>query len=195
MIYLLVLLTGSAASVGNVGPAGITLYSVVDGKVLLLVADHAGSNRGWAGFGGASNPAETSYQTAARETEEETRGYFKRDRLLQQISGQYPTFSGFYSSYFAEVPFVSIEQLLQETQQVTAGIMREREYYAWIPLQALTPLICAERLPDEPADNSLLVSPEHLPDQLNGEKFWVLWIQNLRDAHQQNNLPWKSMGC
>ena len=84
---LLLLLLLSSCGRAPESPAGIVLYSVVEGEVLLLLADHRLPGRGWAAYGGAARAGETSAETAARETEEETRGYFKRADLLKDVEG------------------------------------------------------------------------------------------------------------
>ena len=66
-------------------PAGIVLYFKSGNEVYLLLAEDAREGRGWATFGGKAREGEHPAETAARETEEETRGYFVRGNLLKKI--------------------------------------------------------------------------------------------------------------
>ena len=68
---LLLTLCGSGAAQQ---PAGMVLYFQSGDEVYLLLAEHAGSQRGWAGFGGGPREGETVAETAAHTTEEESRG-------------------------------------------------------------------------------------------------------------------------
>ena len=56
-------------------PAGTVLYFKSGKEVYLLLAEHANSSRGWAGFGGGDQEGENYAQTAARKTHEESPGY------------------------------------------------------------------------------------------------------------------------
>ena len=65
-----------AGSVGAEQAAGMVMYMQSGGEVYLLLAEHAGSKRGWAGVGGGDREGETIAQTAAHKGSEESRGYF-----------------------------------------------------------------------------------------------------------------------
>ena len=78
-------------------PAGMVLYFQSQGEVYLLLAEHAGSKRGWAGFGGGAREGETLAQTAAHKGAEETRGYFKRADLLTDVTHRVVFVLSFYS--------------------------------------------------------------------------------------------------
>ena len=66
-------------------PAGMVLYFKSGGEVYLLLAEHAGSQRGWAAFGGGDREGETIPQTAAHKTYEETRSYFSRAEQKRRL--------------------------------------------------------------------------------------------------------------
>lgn len=105
-------------------PAGILLYAQeADGSVWLLLADHTPpSQRGWAAFGGSHDAGETLAETAARETEEETGGYFKRADLLKAIEGQQPVFDGVYGFYFVQVDKVPVAQIEAAAAATVAAV-------------------------------------------------------------------------
>ena len=79
-------------------PAGMVLYFESGDEVYLLLAEHAGSQRGWAGFGGGPRAGESVAETAAHKGEEESRGYFKRADLLAMIKDQSPIMDGDFAS-------------------------------------------------------------------------------------------------
>ena len=87
-------------------PAGILLYFKAGTKVYLLLADHAtpgSKDRGWGGFGGGPENGESPAETAARETAEETRGFFLAAALLKQIESQTPVIdTNGFALFFAE---------------------------------------------------------------------------------------------
>ena len=94
------------------GPAGILIYCHHAGEIHILIANDRMGMRGWGGFGGGDKKGETTAVTAARETCEETRGYFKEQWLLQKISGQKPVKLWGYSFYFAEVSYVPAAKIM-----------------------------------------------------------------------------------
>ena len=64
---MLIMLCGTVAAEP---PAGMVVYFQSGGEVYLLLAEHAGSQRGWAGFGGGAREGETVAETAAHKAEE-----------------------------------------------------------------------------------------------------------------------------
>ena len=72
VLTLLLIICGRASAQG---PAGTILYFRSGQDVYLLLAEDSRKTRGWGSFGGGANEGESPAQTAARETEEETRGF------------------------------------------------------------------------------------------------------------------------
>jgi len=176
----------AASSAYANGPAGIVLYHRDGDSVFLLLADHGQSKRGWGAFGGAANPGEDRRETAARETEEETRGYFSRDWLRRQIAEQTPVQSGGFSMYFVEVPFVPAQRVMNNPTKENDKGMHERGYYAWIPFSQIEHVVAKE----EPSAEDLKVNPLYLPRGSNSGPFWDVWVRNMRDAMKQGAFPW-----
>jgi 8-oxo-dGTP pyrophosphatase MutT (NUDIX family) len=191
---LIVLLSlSSASSVIADGPAGIVLYFKTGGEVYLLLADHTGDTdgeRGWASYGGAAKKGESPAETAARETEEETRGYFKRDWLLEKIRHQTPFSDGVFSSFYLEVDFVPIPLISNHPLPTKKPDYMERGPYAWIPFSQVAPYLD----PKLPLNAKGAISPEYLPLDRKTDWFWSIWLQNLRAARAKNPLPWESAG-
>ena len=93
-------------------PAGMVMYFQSGDEVYLLLAEHAGSERGWGGFGGGARKGETIAETAAHKGSEESRGYFTAADLLHKIKDQAPVMDGDFASYFAEVAFVPAQRVM-----------------------------------------------------------------------------------
>lgn len=172
-------------------PAGIVLYAETEKGVQLLMADHLPpSKRGWAAFGGAHEGRETPAETAARETEEETHGYFKKKDLLEQIGAQKPFFDGPFAFFFVKVAYVPVEELLKAAIPEGNSSFRERGPYAWIPFDEVAPWL---KTPLSQPDQA------KLPDQLLPKEaatgwLWAAWLHNMRAASEAGALPWASGG-
>jgi 8-oxo-dGTP pyrophosphatase MutT (NUDIX family) len=188
LIALIATFSCANSQSGTSGPAGIVLYHREGDAVFLLLADHANSTRGWSSFGGHANPAETTLQTAARETEEETRGYFSREWLAQKIAKQKPVQSNGFSMYFVEVPSFPIEQITNERYDENKPAIHERSHYAWIPLTALDRALAKEN----PSADDLRINPRYLPKGSQSDVFWDVWIRSMHDARKQGALRWKA---
>ncbi|MFO8163112.1 MAG: NUDIX domain-containing protein [Desulfatiglandales bacterium] len=170
------------------GPAGIVLYLVEGQNVFLLLADHSKHTRGWSAFGGGADPGETQQATAARETYEETRGYFSQVWLSQQISKQEPVRSKGYSMYFVEVPFVPAQRVMNNPTEEKNKAMVERRCYAWIPFSEIEAILEKDNLSTE----HLRMNPLYLPACSKSDSFWHSWIKNMHGAMKQGAFPWSS---
>ena len=168
-------------------PAGMVLYFKSGGEVYLLLAEHADSQRGWAGFGGGGRAGEAPAETAAHKGEEESRGYFDRADLLSRIKGQKPVMDGVFAAYFAEVPFVPAQRIMNHPVPEETDAYKERSTYAWIPYSAV------EGYLKEELDKSkkYTIDPAFLPAGSKTHWFWRPWLGNMQKAVQADALPWK----
>ena len=168
-------------------PAGMVLYHRSGDEVYLLLAEHAGSDRGWAGFGGGGREGETMGETAAHKAEEESRGFFKRDDLLQRIKGQTPVMDGAFAAYFAEVPYVPSPRVMNHVPPEANEPYLERSAFAWIPYSTIEGYLKEEidRTKKYPVDAAFLPAGAKTP------WFWPVWLGNMRKAYTSNALPWK----
>lgn len=167
-------------------PAGIVLYLTTDDDVYLLLADHSvDTDRGWGGFGGGGEDGETPAETAARETEEETRGYFDREDLLNGIKGSDPVFDGLFHLFFLEVGFVPALRIQNNALTNEEKTYRERGPYAWIPYSEVARYIET----DDPTQIGS-IDRKFLPEETYSDWFWDIWVQNMRNAHRMGALPW-----
>jgi ADP-ribose pyrophosphatase YjhB (NUDIX family) len=170
--------------------AGMVLYFQSSGEVYLLLAEHADSKRGWAGFGGGARPGETAAETAAHKAEEESRGYFKRADLLQQIKDQAPVMDGDFASYFAEVDFVPTPSIMnhpvaEDNEDKDAYL--ERSTFAWIPYSSIEAFLRQ----DIDRTKKYMVAPAFLPAGSETQWLWPIWLGNMRKAVITQALPWE----
>jgi len=168
-------------------PAGMVLYFQSGDEVYLLLAEHAGSQRGWAGFGGGPREGETAAETAAHKAEEESRGYFKRGDLLEKIKGQEPLMVGDFASYFAEVDFVPAPRVMNNSVPEKNDAYLERSTFAWIPYSAVEGYLRE----DIDRKKKYMIDPAYLPAGSQTQWFWPLWLGNMRKAVVTQALPWE----
>ena len=165
-------------------PAGVALYFRTESEVYLLLADHATRPRGWATYGGGRNEGETTADTAARETEEETRGYFSRIELLEKINSQEPVMDNGFALYFAEVDFVPAQRVSNHEPPSDGPAYLERGPYAWIPYSVVEKQIKIAKDGVYPLDS------RYLPTDRKTDWMWPLWIGTMRIAIENDVLPW-----
>ncbi len=168
-------------------PAGMVLYFESEGEVYLLLAEHAGSKRGWAGFGGGAVEGETTAETAMHKAEEESRGYFKRADLLQKIKGQAPVMDGDFASYFAEVAFVPAQRVMNHPVPEANDAYLERGTFAWIPYAVVAGFLQQ----DIDRTKKYMIDPAFLPIGSETQWFWPIWLGNMRKAVTTHALPWQ----
>jgi 8-oxo-dGTP pyrophosphatase MutT (NUDIX family) len=184
LTVLLVILAEGAAAAG--GPAGILLYHRDGDNIFVLLANDSKGTRGWGGFGGAAEENETLRETAARETEEETRGYFSRTWLAERIADQKPLSSRGFHMYFVEVPFVPAQRVMNNPVEGRKAAMEETQFYAWIPFSELEPVLAK----DNPSAEDLRMNALYVPRGSEAHSLWRVWVLNMRDAQKQGMFPW-----
>jgi ADP-ribose pyrophosphatase YjhB (NUDIX family) len=167
-------------------PAGMVLYFKSGGEVYLLLAEHAGSQRGWAAFGGGDREGESLVQTAAHKTHEETRGYFSRATLEEQIKNQQPLMDGSYATYFAEVDFVPAQRVMNAPIPADDDAFGERSTFAWIPYSTIADYLTN----DITRDKKYPIDPAFLPAGSETNWLWTAWLTNMRKGLLEGSLPW-----
>ena len=183
----IVLLLGQGIGAVAEQPAGIVLYFRSGGEIYLLLAEHAGSKRGWAGFGGNPEAGETVAETAAREGEEETRGYFKRAALLAKIKGQSPVVEGKFATYFVEVAFVPAQRVMNNSVPSGNHAYLERSTFAWMPYSILEDVL-REKID---RNKTYRIKAEFLPASSQTQWFWPAWLRVMHKAAANRALPWQ----
>lgn len=175
-----------ASSAFAQGPAGTVVYFESGGEVYLLLAEHHDSKRGWAGFGGGAQEGETVPETAATKTQEESRGYFKREAIFAKVKDLKPTVVGDFATYFVEVDFVPVQQIMNHPIPDDNDAYKERSTFAWIPYSSIAEYLSA----DLEKDKQYLVKPEFLPAGSETQWLWPGWLRSMRAAVVENALPW-----
>lgn len=186
LISTLALALRPAAAAPEAPFAGILLYMQTADEVWLLVADDMAAARGWGGFGGHAEGDESAAQTAARETEEETRGVFRRAMLLEKIAGQVPVIdAGGFALFSAEVDYVPA-RFLTNQKAPDGRVYHERSHYAWVPFSAVAPLLASE------IDHERVyrIDTRYLPAASPATWLWPVWLATLRTAALAGALPW-----
>jgi 8-oxo-dGTP pyrophosphatase MutT (NUDIX family) len=186
--FLLIFATLQVVNAGG-NPAGVVLYAETAQGVVLLLADHTPpSKRGWGAFGGAHEQGESIAETAARETEEETRGYFKRETILAAIKTQQPVMDGSFALYFVKVDPVPISDISNAPIPPDKKTYAERGPYAWIPAAEVERIVSLKDT-KTPAQ----INAEFLPANRHTDYLWPVWIHNMRIAFKEKAIPWKDV--
>ncbi len=182
---LAVLIAVRPASADVDEPAGTILYAKTPEGIVFLLADHAPpSDRGWASFGGHGERGETVAETAARETEEETHGFFSREDLLAKIADQSPILDGPYSFYLVEIDHVPTTEIEKHAIPTDNAAYAERGPFAWIPLTEI------QRFFDPTTVTfPLRLQAELLPPDRHTEHVWPIWLHHLSVALEANRFP------
>ena len=168
------------------GPAGIVLYCHHLGELHLLLANDRFGSRGWGGFVGGDKEGETAAMTAARETHEETRGYYDRMKLFRMIANQQPVKLWGCHWYFAEVAYVDAKKIMDHRIPLLNPAYMETQHYAWVPYREIQPLLEKKSL--TVAD--LQLHPRHLQPNSRSKSYWRVWIDNMRQLHLKDAFPW-----
>ena len=189
LFFLFALVLGICGQASGQNPAGMVLYFESGNEVYLLLAEDSKKTRGWAAFGGGAHDGETTAQTAARETEEETRGYFDKADLLKKIQHAEPVIDdNTFALFFAKVDFVPAPVVTKHDPSSEDRSYYERGPYAWIPFSQIEPYVQAK------VDRSKkhLIAGEYLPNGSVTNWFWPTWLGNVRKAIETDALPWQN---
>ncbi len=168
-------------------PAGALLYFESGDEVYLLLAEDHKKIRGWAGFGGGAKEGESLAETAARETEEETRGYFARADLMKKIAEQEALMDNRFALFFAEIDFVPAQLLSNLQPPAVDAAYAESGPYAWIPFSQVEGYLQS----DVNGEMKYPVDKKFLPPGCKTDWFWPVWLHTVRKAVEKKALPWK----
>ena len=119
--------------------AGTVLYIKFKGETYLLLADHnwhRQRDRGWSGFGGLCD-GEPVDVAAARETEEETKGFYSREKIFNKLGSSPKIRVGDFTTFFLEIDYVPAIVFNNQKSVSHAASYDERGPYAWIPFSAI----------------------------------------------------------
>ena len=166
--------------------AGTVLYATFEGKTHLLLADHqliSQRHRGWSGFGGLCD-GQSAAVAAARETEEETRGYYKSAKILAKLGGKPSIRIGDFTTYFVEVDYVPTVDLINQKPPGSTSHYIERGPYAWVPLAAIRQAF------DNRQAGRAHIAAKYLPPDARTNWFFEPFLTSLMEAETAGILPW-----
>ena len=169
--------------------AGTVLYFKTKGEVFLLLAEYTyedAQKRGWSAFSGGPEKGESPAETAARQTEEETRGYFSREQILKKIGRKKPIYDGSFAFFFIAVDFVPAPRVTHNEVPPGDEDYSERGPYAWVPYSEVAKHIAKEI--DRKHAHS--IDSRYLPKERSSDWFWPVWLGNIRRAIEAGALPW-----
>jgi 8-oxo-dGTP pyrophosphatase MutT (NUDIX family) len=184
LLILLYLITGIATARAACG-AGTVLYTRDGDTTWILLADHVQwfqRDRGWAGFGGLCDD-DTPQEAAARETEEETRGYFARASIRERIEQAKRLRTGEYYTWFVEVDHIPAEQITLHTPPQQSSSYYERGPFAWVPLSVIWQSI------DQHYPGRAWLPSKYLPERRNTSWLHDAFVASMMTARRNHLLP------
>jgi 8-oxo-dGTP pyrophosphatase MutT (NUDIX family) len=140
-------------------------------------------HRGWSGFGGLCD-GQSAAVTAARETEEETRGFYKRAKILAKLGGKPSIRIGDFTTYFVEVDYVPTVALNNQKPPESGSYYIERGPYAWIPLAVIRQAI------ENRQAGRAHIAAKYLPRDARTNWFFEPFLTSLKEAETAGILPW-----
>ena len=167
--------------------AGTVLYFKFKHEIYLLVADHSLSHqqeRGWSGFGGLCD-GQAPALAAARETEEETKGFYKREEILAKLNSDASIRVGEFFTFFVEVDYVPAIVINNfKATDLSAGY-RERKPYIWMPISEIWQAL------EKKQAGRVYLSGKYLPSDANTNWLFEPFVISLLAAKSAGVLPWK----
>lgn len=182
-LWILILLPQYALP--NCG-AGTILYCTFKGQTHLLLADHqypGQRHRGWSGFGGLCDGQAVAL-AAARETEEETRGHYKREDIFTKLGKSPKIRIGKFTTFFVEVNYVPAVVFNNQEPPGNASGYRERGPYAWIPYPAIRQAVANRR------SGRAHIAGKYLPPGARTTWLFEPFLMSLTEAEAAGILPW-----
>ena len=186
LIFLCILAFGAQNAFAGCG-AGTVLYFKFKQETYLLLADHGFSHqrdRGWSGFGGRCD-GQPPASAAARETHEETKGFYSQKEIMAKLDPQSSISVNDFTTYFIEVDYVPAEVINNYRETNKSSRYRERGPYAWMPLSAIWRTIENEK-------SGLMYLPaKYLPPEAHTNWLFKPFVNSLLEAKSGDILPFK----
>jgi 8-oxo-dGTP pyrophosphatase MutT (NUDIX family) len=165
--------------------AGTVLYIKFKGETYLLLADHnwyRQRDRGWSGFGGLCD-GEPVDVAAARETEEETKGFYSREQIFNRLDSSPKIHVGDFTTFFLEIDYVpAIVINNQESTQHGVSYL-ERGPYAWIPISVIRDAMIKKQ------SGRMFIPEKYLPPDAQTNWLFEPFVASLRAAKKAGFLP------
>ncbi len=181
--FLVLISEYAAASCG----AGTVIYFKFKGETYLLLADHTWSHqrdRGWSGFGGYCG-ADSVDVAAARETEEETKGFYRRGEIFAKLGSSTKIRIGDFTTFFVEVDYVPAIVINNQIPSDHAAAYLERGPFAWIPFSVIRQAIAKRRT------GRVQIPGKYLPPDKRSNRIFEPFVTSLLAAKTAGILPWE----
>ena len=183
IIWILMLISQNAmAGCG----AGTVLYFKIKGETYLLLADHnwhRQRDRGWSGFGRLCD-GEPVDVAAARETEEETKGFYSREKIFNRLGSSPKIRVGDFTTFFLEIDYVPAIVFNNQKSVSHAASYDERGPYAWIPFSVIREAIAKRQ------SGRLYIPGKYLPPDSQTDWLFEPFVTSLMAAKKAGVLPW-----
>ena len=166
--------------------AGTVLYFKFKDETYLLLADHNWQrqrDRGWSGFGGLCD-GEPVDVAAARETEEETKGFFSQEEIFAKLGSSPKIRVGDFTTFFLEVDYAPAMVLNNQESSHHRGSYFERGPYAWIPISVIRDTIAKRQ------SGRLFIPRKYLPTDAHTDWLFEPFVTSLMTAKKAGILPW-----
>ena len=186
LLILTLLITSQSLQAGC--SAGTVIYFNDGNENFLLLADHrkkGQKKRGWAHFSGGCEMGEGMAKTAARESEEESKGFFKREWVESKLETTPYLIIGDKAIYFVQIPFAPAQQINHYRTDNPLKVYKERGPYAWIPYRLILPIIKMRIDPNK----RYPIATEFLPKKHHTDWFYSRFLMDMQKAYQRGIFP------
>ena len=166
--------------------AGTVLYFKFKGETYLLLADHNfrhHRDRGWSGYGGSCD-GEPVDVAAARETEEETKGFYSRGEIFARLGSSPKIRVGDFTTFFLKIDYVPAIVFNNQKSVSHAASYDERGPYAWIPISVIREAISKRQ------SSRLCIPGKYLPPDSQTDWLFEPFVTSLMAAKKAGILPW-----
>lgn len=165
--------------------AGTLLYFKFQDDIYLLLADHNSNmqgQRGWSGFGGRCGGDDPD-KAAARETEEETGGFYEQAKILDKLRKSSSIKVNDFTTFFVEVEPVPAVLLNSHKKTTQEADYTERGPYAWIPLSEIWRAI------ENRKSGKANIDKKYLPTNAHTDWLFEYFVNGLDQAKSAGVFP------
>ena len=121
---------------------------------------------------------------AARETEEETKGFFSQEEIISRLGSGPKIRVGDFTTFFLEIDYVpAIVLNNQESAHAKASYL-ERGPYAWLSISVIREAVA------EKQSNRMHIPGKYLPPDAQTDWLFEPFVISLMAAQKAGILPW-----
>ncbi|MEN8139588.1 MAG: NUDIX domain-containing protein [Thermodesulfobacteriota bacterium] len=188
-----------AASAALAAGAGVLIYTVIQDRPYVLLADHRDHDqvhRGWGGLGGTVEAGEAPFAAAVREVSEESNGVFSEADLVAVVERGNKVSEKHFTTFFAQSNFQPASQLTYAASSTGRGVNSERGPFAWLPWSVvLAAAGKADKMGYQQCkEHPVAVPPHYLPDNRQTSWFYCAFLQTVSKVEAGGGLKDSSSG-